>query len=68
MLRPKETLQRLCDHLGVTCFGDYIEKCIKILYGTPSFTGEKQSCLNHGAKTARHKNDEKLPFSERIFI
>ena len=38
VLRPKETLQRLCDHLGVTCSEDYFEKCSKILYGTPSFT------------------------------
>ena len=40
VLRPKETLQRLCDHLGVTCSEDYFEKCSKILYGTPSFTRE----------------------------
>ena len=38
MLRPKETLLRLCDHLGVTCSEDYIKKCSKILYGTPSVT------------------------------
>ena len=38
MLRTKETLQRLCDHLGVTCSEDYFEKCSKILYGTPSVT------------------------------
>ena len=38
VLRPKETLQRLCDHLGVTCSEDYFEKCSKILYGAPSFT------------------------------
>ena len=38
VLRPKETLQRLCDHLGVTCTEDYFEKCSNILYGTPSFT------------------------------
>ena len=41
MLRPKETLQRLCDHLGVTCSEDYFEKCSKILYGAPSVTGNK---------------------------
>ena len=35
VLRPKETLQRLCDHLQVTCFEDYFEKCSKILYGAP---------------------------------
>ncbi|XP_078343090.1 uncharacterized protein LOC144628860 [Oculina patagonica] len=38
VLRPRETLLRLCDHLGVTCSNDYIEKCSKILYGTPSVT------------------------------
>ena len=38
VLRPRETLQRLCEHLGVTCSEDYFEKCIKILYGTPSVT------------------------------
>ena len=41
MLRPKETLQRLCDHLGVTCLEDYFEKCCKIMYGTPSVTRDK---------------------------
>ncbi|KAL9986834.1 hypothetical protein ACROYT_G001040 [Oculina patagonica] len=38
VLRPKQTLQRLCDHLRVTCSEDYIEKCSKILFGTPSVT------------------------------
>ena len=38
VLRPKETLQRLCDHLQVACFEDYFEKCSKILYGAPSVT------------------------------
>ena len=41
VLRPEETLQRLCDHLGVTCSEDYFEKCSKILYGTPSITRHK---------------------------
>ena len=41
VLRPRETLQRLCDHLGVTCSEDYFEKCSKILYGTPSVTRNK---------------------------
>ncbi|XP_078372210.1 uncharacterized protein LOC144655903 [Oculina patagonica] len=41
VLRPKETLQRLCDHLGVTCSEDYLEKCSKILYGVPSITRNK---------------------------
>ena len=38
VLRPKETLQRLCDHLGVICSENYFETCSKILYGAPSFT------------------------------
>ena len=38
VLRPRETLQRLCNHLGVTCSEDYFEKCSKILYGFPSVT------------------------------
>ncbi|KAJ7382041.1 hypothetical protein OS493_037529 [Desmophyllum pertusum] len=41
VLRPKETLQRLCDHLGVTCSEDYFEKCSRILYGAPSVTRDK---------------------------
>ena len=41
VLRPRETLQRLCGHLGVTCSEDYFEKCSKILYGTPSVTRNK---------------------------
>ena len=41
ILRPKKTLQKLCDHLGVTCTEDYIEKCSKILYGSPSVTRDK---------------------------
>ncbi|XP_078371117.1 uncharacterized protein LOC144654755 [Oculina patagonica] len=41
VLRPKETLLRLCDHLQVTCSEDYIEKCSEVLYGTPSVTRDK---------------------------
>ncbi|KAL9971610.1 hypothetical protein ACROYT_G017796 [Oculina patagonica] len=41
VLRPKETLLRLCDHLQVTCSQDYIAKCSKVLYGTPSVTRDK---------------------------
>ena len=41
VLRPRETLQRLCDHLGVTCSEDYFEKCSKIMYGSPSVTRDK---------------------------
>ncbi|XP_078342600.1 uncharacterized protein LOC144628378 [Oculina patagonica] len=38
VLRPRQTLQRLCDHLGVMCSEDYLKKCSKVLYGTPSVT------------------------------
>jgi len=41
VLRPKDTLQKLCDHLGVTCSEDYLEKCGKIMYSTPSVTRDK---------------------------
>jgi len=41
VLRPRETLQRLCDHLGVTCSEEYFEKCSKLMYGTPSVTRDK---------------------------
>ena len=41
VLRPKETLQRLCDHLSVTCSEDYFEKCSEVMYGTPSVTRDK---------------------------
>ncbi|XP_078370965.1 uncharacterized protein LOC144654642 [Oculina patagonica] len=41
VLRPKETLLRLCDHLQVTCSEEYIEKCSEVLYGTPSVTRDK---------------------------
>ena len=41
MLRPRETLRRLCDHLGVAGTEDYFEKCSKLMYGTPSVTRDK---------------------------
>lgn len=41
ILRPKETLQRLCDHLNVACSEDYFEKCSNILFSTPSITRHK---------------------------
>ena len=69
VLRPRETLQRLCDHLQVTCFEGYFKKCSEILYGAPSgFGHQKQSSLDQRAETARHKNDEEIPFSKRVFI
>ena len=30
--RPKETIRRLCDHLMVTCYEEYVEACARILY------------------------------------
>ncbi|KAL9959650.1 hypothetical protein ACROYT_G032990 [Oculina patagonica] len=41
VLRPRKTIQNMCDHLGVTCSEDYFEKCSKIMYGTPSVTRDK---------------------------
>lgn len=41
ILRPKETLQRLCDHLNVACSEEYFEKCSNILFSTPSITRHK---------------------------
>ena len=41
VLKPRETLQRLCDHLGVACSEDYLQRCSEILYGAPSFTRNK---------------------------
>lgn len=38
VLRPAETLHKLCDHLRVTCSDDFIKKCSSILYGSPSVT------------------------------
>lgn len=41
VLRPRETIKKLCNHLGVTCSEDYLQKCSKIMYGTPSITRNK---------------------------
>ena len=41
VLRPRETIKKLCSHLGVTCSEDYLQKCSKIMYGTPSVTRNK---------------------------
>ena len=30
VLRPRETIQRLCEHLRVTCSDDYLDKCSNI--------------------------------------
>lgn len=41
VLRPKDTIQKLCNHLGVTCSEEYLKKCSNILYATPSITRDK---------------------------
>ena len=41
VLRPRETIQKLCDHLGVTCSDDYLDKCSSIMYAAPSVTRDK---------------------------
>ena len=55
MLRPKETLQRLCDHLGVTCSERYFEKCSKLMYGTPSVTRDKVVWSDEQIKSVTEK-------------
>ena len=40
LLRPKEILQKLCDHLGVSCPKNFVEKCQKVLRA-PSVTRDK---------------------------
>ena len=59
--RPRETLQRLCDHLQVTCFEDYFEKCSKILYGAPLVTRNKVVWTNE-QKQRVTKMMQKYPF------
>ena len=41
VLRPRETIQKLCEHLRVTCSDDYLDKCSNIMYGAPSVTRDK---------------------------
>ena len=36
--RPRETPQKLCDHLMVTCYQEYVESCEKILHQKLSVT------------------------------
>ena len=38
ILDPKGTLLKLCNQLGVTCFGDYLEMCSKKIFKTESRT------------------------------
>ena len=34
--KPRETLQKLCDYLNVTCYEEFVNSTIKILYSEPS--------------------------------
>ena len=61
VLRPRETIQKLCDHLGVLCSEEYIEKCSKILYGTPSVTRNAVVWTDE-QKTRVTQMMEKYPF------
>ena len=36
--KPRETLQKLCDFLGVPCYDEFVNSTIKILYSKPSKT------------------------------
>ena len=36
--KPRETLQKLCDYLNVSCYDDFVKSTIKILYSKPSKT------------------------------
>lgn len=40
LLRPEETLRKLCDHLGVSCPKTYVENCREVLRA-PSVTRDK---------------------------
>ena len=36
--KPKETLHKLCDFLGVTCYDEFVDLALKIIYSKPSKT------------------------------
>ena len=36
--KPRETLLKLCDYLNVTCYDEFVNSTIKILYSKPSKT------------------------------
>ncbi len=38
ILKPRETMKRICSFLGVTCNEDYIHQAENILFGKPSET------------------------------
>ncbi|KAL9978397.1 hypothetical protein ACROYT_G015907 [Oculina patagonica] len=38
LTRPRETLQKLCDFLGVTCYNEFVELTLKVLHSKPSKT------------------------------
>ena len=37
--KPRETLQKLCDFLNVTCYDEFVDLASKIIYSKPSKTG-----------------------------
>ena len=36
--KPKETLHKLCDYLNVTCYEEFVDSTLQILYSKPSKT------------------------------
>ena len=36
--KPRETLHKLCDFLGVTCYTEFVDLALKIIYSKPSKT------------------------------
>ena len=36
--RPRETIQKLCDHLRVTCYPDFVDACVDTLFNKLSVT------------------------------
>ena len=37
--KPRETLQKLCDFLNVTCYDEFVDLASKMIYSKPSKTG-----------------------------
>ena len=62
--KPRESMRKLCDYVGITCEDAYIEACTKLLYEHPSIT------RNHVEWTEEQKRlvqqeIEKYPFLRR---
>ena len=36
--KPRETLHKLCDFFGVTCYTEFVDLALKIIYSKPSKT------------------------------